>query len=136
MKKKNDKINPKKLVLGSIAKFERASESPVFVASTVGSINENVFTDVLLNNRIYKIYTNYNDAKLAIKEGSLRIGEEYCYSIYDYKKEFPLISKMKTKEEIINYLKSYNDKEDVAIYWTFLDKDEIDKLDKKKKRLY
>lgn len=133
-KNKNKKESIYKM--GSIASFDEFS-SANFVASAVGYVdNDGFFCDVLdKNHEKYQVFLNPIDASNALKSGLLKINKPYCYSLYSYEHVFPKLDSLKTNDEKISYLKEYNEKNDVALIWTFMDKDEIEKLEKKAKKL-
>ena len=145
IRKKIGNINPIKPndKMVSLVKFVNDFDDPqkavpVFFVNAIGSVDENNFTDKLITPpATYKKYDNLEKARKALEIGELKIEEPYCYSSYDYNLVFGKLSKIKTKEEAIEYLKKYNENEQVYICWSFLDKDEIEKLNKKQiKKIY
>lgn len=107
---------------------------PVYYMNAVGSVDSSSFYDKLCD-KSYKLYSTVESAKKALEEGTLRINEVYCYSLYDYHNTFPKLSELETTEEVKQYLRDYNSSEEVCIYWTFLDKDEVEKLNEKAAKL-
>ncbi len=120
-----------------LAKFINNSDNaiPVSVGNAIGRVEEHSFYDKL-GKRTYKLYPNLEKARQALIKGDLQVYEVYCYSSYDYHATFPELEKMKSEEDVMQYLKEYNNNQEVCIYWTFLDADEINKLDEKAKKLY
>lgn len=107
---------------------------PVFYKNAVGSIDGSNFFDKLCN-KSYKLYPTIESAKKALEEGTLRINEVYCWSLYDYHNAFPKLSELQTAEEVKQFLKDYNNREEVCIHWTFLDDDEVQELNEKAAKL-
>ena len=131
-----DKRTKKELKLGSIASFDEEG-TPKYIASTLGLVdNKGLFIDVLRQDESHQVYLTEASARNAFEEGKLKIREPYCYSLYPYEHMFPDINKLKNQRDIIDYLKKYNEQNDVTIFWTFLDAEEKQKLEEKQKILH
>jgi len=129
------KKKKRELKLGSIASFDE-DETPKYIASTLGLVDDKgLFIDVLRNDEEHQVYLDEKSARKAFEEGKLKIHEPYCYSLYPYEQVFPDISKLKYQRDMIDYLKAYNENNEVAIFWTFLDAEEKEKLREKQKKL-
>ena len=123
--------------MGSLATLDENS-SANFLASAIGLLDsDGLFCDMLSkNHERYKVFLDLKDALNALNSGKLNVNEPYCYSLYSYEYAFPKLDSMRTIDEKVEYLKEYNKQNDVAIFWTFLDVDEKEKLEEKQKRLY
>lgn len=129
------KKKKKELKLGSMASFDEEGV-PKYIASTLGLVDDQgLFIDVLRNDEEHQVYLDEIGARKAFEEGKLKIREPYCYSLYPYEHVFPNISRLKYQRDMIDYLKAYNENNEVAIFWTFLDAEEKEKLREKQKKL-
>ena len=133
IKRHNKKFIDKNDRLASLAILDE-NYVPRFYASAIGYVKDGRFYDKLnKKNKNLKIYLEQEDLINAIKTAQIDINEVYCYSIYRYDKEFPLLSTFKTQKEAEDYLRSYNEKQYVSLVWTVMDKDEVQKLEEKAK---
>ena len=131
MRKIKKKFIDKNDRLASLARLDENYE-PRFYASTIGYVKNGRFYDKFnKENKNLKIYMDVDALSTAIKEGNVDINEVYCYSIYRYENEFPLLSTFHNQQEAEDYLRSYNQKQDVSLVWSFMDEDEVKEIDKK-----
>ena len=98
--------------------------------NAICTIENDVATDVLLEQKPqYKVCIGLNAIRKAYEEGQITNNEKFCYSAYDANDMFPSLKNMKTDDEKRYFLKNYNRKNKMALYWSFLDKDEIKEVD-------
>lgn len=83
-----------------------------------------------INNCFYDIYKSYEEIKKAYETEKLHSGERFCYSKYDCNEIFPDLKYKQTKEDIMEYLKEYNRANNTTLYWSFLDEEEKEELNK------
>lgn len=116
-----------------INNFEDANQAfPRYYSTAIGSISKTSFTDKLVSPpKTYKLYEGLDEARKALEDGELKVGEAYCCSFYEYNNIFPELGMKATKEEAILYLKAINESGLNAFAWTFLDADELEKLNNK-----
>ena len=121
--------------LGKIVKLGENKYEKIHYRNAIGKIiikdGENYFVDLLDNNHIYDVMLEDDDIQRKIREGEFYINKPFCYSVYDKKYfNFGKVFNMQNEEEIKKYLIDYNIANNVNLYWTFLDEEEIKKLDK------
>ena len=77
----------------------------------------------------YKVCIGLNAIRKAYEEGQITNNEKFCYSAYDANDMFPSLKNMKTDDDKREFLKNYNRRNKTALYWSFLDKDEVKEVD-------
>lgn len=98
--------------------------------NAIYTIEDDVATDVLLEKKPqYKVCIGLNAIRKAYEEGQITNNEKFCYSAYDANDMFPSLKNMKTDDDKREFLKNYNRRNKTALYWSFLDKDEVKEVD-------
>lgn len=127
---------PKNAVACGIATIEREGEYFKVVKDSEAicvpsKSSEECVLDVLTD-EIYKydIYESFHEIKYAYENKKLQVGERFCHSVYDYYKLFPLLRTMETADEVREYLRVYNIVNNTTLYWSFLDEEEKEELNK------
>lgn len=109
------------------SRFEIVKECDAICIRNDG-IALDLLSDILYE---YSIFEGFSEIKNAYESGKLTVGEKFCYSVYDANQLFPDIKFKQTKDEVKDYLRAYNTVNHTLLYWSFLDKDEIEELNKK-----
>ena len=147
-KKEENKIryisNDDKMV--GLGKFVEGESIPVFVDFAIGfvmktsfDIDYPIFVDKISSKTTiipYKVYENIEDAKKALKDGTLKYDEVYCYAVHDIKSLYPEVLEFHTKKEVQDYLINYNKEKETCLNWTFMDDEEKEELRQKQNRKY
>ncbi len=127
---------PKNAVACGIATIEREGEYfKVVIDSEAICVpsksSEECVLDVLTD-EIYKydIYESFDEIKYAYENKKLQVGEKFCHSVYDCYEIFPLLRTMETADEVREYLRVYNRINNMPLYWSFLDEDGIEQVNK------
>lgn len=130
---KNFKL-PKNAMVCGLAKIKEDGDyfEVINVGDAICESNLGVVKDLLAKNpKEYNLYEGFESIKAALENNKLHPEETFCYSQFNCYKFFPQLEFIRSKDNIINYLKRYNEINDTAHYWTFLDEEDILNLDKK-----
>ena len=86
--------------------------------NAICTIEDDVATDVLLEKKPqYRVCIGLNAIRKAYEEGQIT------------NDMFPSLKNMKTDDDKREFLKNYNRRNKTALYWSFLDKDEMTEVD-------
>ncbi len=103
-------------------------------AEAIGRSDDNVFIDILgcINDlNTYPIYKDEIEFRKAIDDKKLKSGDVFCFSVMNAKSTFKGLPNTNNIQKLISFFKEYNSREFAHHYFTFLDDQEVETLNKK-----